>query len=236
MSGTHSLDQERGNRAEEVASWYFRLNGFFSIPGFIVHPDRIQRRPKTEADLIAARFPYSAETLGERHMTDDDTVLAQIDPSGTRIVFALVEVKVDVCKINGPWSRLADGNMQRVIRRIGFAPEEDLATIANEMYEKLRWENSSHVLQYVAVGSRKNDGLDRRYSHLVQITFQEIDDFLFRRFRDFPEKLPTGPVHEQWPDFGRYYGEAVNRFKSRKDANNSSFNPVADYIGLKNNT
>ena len=34
------VDRERGKRAEEVTEWYFRLNGFFLIPGFIVHPDR----------------------------------------------------------------------------------------------------------------------------------------------------------------------------------------------------
>jgi hypothetical protein len=27
----------RGARAEEVAEWFFRLNGFFLIPGFIAY-------------------------------------------------------------------------------------------------------------------------------------------------------------------------------------------------------
>jgi hypothetical protein len=27
-------DRDRGTRAEEVAQWYLRLNGFFLIPGF----------------------------------------------------------------------------------------------------------------------------------------------------------------------------------------------------------
>ncbi len=50
---------EVGSRAEEVAAWYFRLNGFFAIPGFVVHPDRRQRHARTEADLIAVRFVRS---------------------------------------------------------------------------------------------------------------------------------------------------------------------------------
>jgi hypothetical protein len=89
MPGLHTLDQERGRRAEEVANWYFRLNGFLSIPGFILHPDRVQRYPETEADLIAVRFPYSAEILGGRSMIDVE-ILLQIDMTKTRVVFVLV--------------------------------------------------------------------------------------------------------------------------------------------------
>ena len=40
--------RDRGERAESVAAWYFRLNGFLSIPGFVVH-----RRPV--ADLHKAK-------------------------------------------------------------------------------------------------------------------------------------------------------------------------------------
>ena len=34
------MDRKIGQRAEEVASWYFRLNGFLSLPGFVVHLDQ----------------------------------------------------------------------------------------------------------------------------------------------------------------------------------------------------
>jgi len=56
----------KGERAEQVANWYFRLNGFLSIPGFIVHPDIQRPYPRTEADLIAVRFPYSKEKIASR--------------------------------------------------------------------------------------------------------------------------------------------------------------------------
>jgi hypothetical protein len=234
MPGLHTLNQERGRRAEEVANWYFRLNGFLSIPGFILHPDKVQRFPETEADLIAVRFPYSAEVLGGRSMTDDGSLL-QIDMRKTRIVFILAEVKVDVCRINGPWSDRTRGNMQRVIRRLGFVADDQIGTIAESMYDDLRWESDTHIIQYIAVGSRSNDDLGRQYPQLLQITFEQISDFLLRRFRDFPEKLPTGPVHEQWPDFGRYYGEAVRRLdRNTGNAPQRSLAAVNDYIGVRN--
>ena len=106
-------DVARGKRAEEVASWYFRLNGFLSIPGFVVHPDVVRRNPMTEADLIAVRFPYSQELIAGRVMVDDPR-LTNLG-SDSQVLFRLVEVKTDLCNINGPWSNERDGNMQRVI-------------------------------------------------------------------------------------------------------------------------
>lgn len=227
MSRSHSLAYERGQRAEEVASWYFRLNGFLSIPGFILHPDRTQRYPQTEADLIAVRFPYSAEIIGGRSM-DDDNIVIQLDSDSKRIVFVLVEVKVDLCRINGPWSERSRGNMQRVIRRLGFVQEGEIDNIAADMYDNLRWENQTFVLQYIAVGSRRNESLQERHPKLVQITFDEMSDFFLKRFQDFPEKLPTGPIHIQWPNFGRYYGEAMRSNLHSKDSRRI----VGEYIGL----
>ena len=45
MRDTRSIEEKNrdrliGTRAEEVASWYFRLNGFLSLPGFVVHLDQ----------------------------------------------------------------------------------------------------------------------------------------------------------------------------------------------------
>jgi hypothetical protein len=39
---------------------------------------------------------------------------------------------------------------------------------------------------------------------------------LAERFGAFPEKLPDGHVHEQWPEFGRKFG---NWFESNRRAN-----------------
>lgn len=208
-----------GERAEQVASWYFRLNGFLSIPGYVVHPDTPRRFPRTEADLMAVRFPRSVEKINQIPMRDDRCITELTNPSQT--LFVLIEVKSDLCRINGPWSREEEGNMQRAIGRLGFADDAELDAIAEEMYRSLRWESNDYVLQYVAVGKRRNDGLANRYPALVQITWKDIGKFLYRRFKEFPEKLGVGePVHSQWPIFGRTYGEysqvATTRARSGK--------------------
>ena len=210
--------RRRGERAEHVASWYFRLNGFLSIPGFVVHPDVVRRFPMTEADLIAVRFPYSREVVAERPMTDDAALTDLAQP--LQNLFLLVEVKTDLCNINGPWSDPVAGNMQRVIRRLGFVEPERIEQIASEMYSHLRWEDANTVLQYVAVGKRDNDGRQRQFPRLTQIVRDQIADFLYDRFQQFPEKLPSDgrTVHEQWPDFGRAFGRGFRKMASPRDA------------------
>lgn len=212
------LNRKRGARAEHVSNWHFRLNGFLSIPGFVVHPDTPKRYPLTEADLIAVRFPNSGEVIGERSMVDDSLLTSMAN--GQQKLFLLVEVKLDLCKINGPWSDPVAGNMQRVINRLGFAKVESVDHIAQQMYAGLRWEDEETVLQYVSVGQRINDGLQRSYPKLRQITWDQISDFLFNRFKQFPEKLPDDgrSVHEQWPDFGRRFGKGLRRMSSVQDA------------------
>ena len=71
---SHEKDRDRlvGRRAEDVASWYFRLNGFLSLPSFVVHLDQDEaeisndgapRYQRTEADLIGVRFVDSKEII-----------------------------------------------------------------------------------------------------------------------------------------------------------------------------
>lgn len=219
----HNIDnRKRGDRAEDVASWFFRLNGFMSIPSFIVHLDSSQARysaegepipARTEADLIAVRFPYSRERIAGREMKDYVPLVSRANTGGrAKPLFVLVEVKASLCKMNGPWTNASARNMQRVIRRLGFTPDEDrINEIADSLYSSARWEGNSTIVQYVCVGAQKDPDLYATHDGLLQIDWDEIGGFLFDRFNDFPEKLPDGKVHEQWPTFGKSYGRWFSR-------------------------
>jgi hypothetical protein len=212
---TEERDQRaRGQRAEQVAEWYFRLNGFLLIPGFIVHIDRqtangSQRYARTEADLMGVRFPHSRETIDGRNMPDAPWIVeSAVNSEGEKPLFVLVEVKAGICNMNGPWSNSANKNMQRVIRRLGFADQDkQIDEIASVMYSKARWSGDAAIFQYVCVGKEKNKDLDNQYRNHVQVDWRDVGAFLFDRFADFPDKLPNGHVHKQWPNFGRKYGD-----------------------------
>lgn len=196
-----------GARAEQIAEWFFRLNGFLGIPSFVVHPDIRQRYARTEADFIGVRFGCSTEWIRGRAMADFDPLLAcAIDLEQPIPLFIIAEVTLRDCKINGPISNRSDGNVQRVLARLGAVPSSELDDAADAIYSTGRWENDYGAIQLVAVGRARSASLPER---LLQITWKEIADFLYRRFGEFPEKLPTfgNPVHVQWPDFGRAFGE-----------------------------
>ena len=214
-----------GRRAEEVASWYFRLNGFLSLPSFVVHLDQDRaeigidgtpRYQRTEADLIGVRFVDSKELIsafGSNRAMIDDSILTELCPAidTKQALFVLVEVKAGLCKMNGPWTNRDKQNMQRVIRRLGFATnEEQIERIADSMYTSGRYEDDYYVLQYICIGGEKNLEISHRYRNVVQIDWAEIGEFLINRFRSFPEKTPDGKVHEQWPKFGRDFGKWIS--------------------------
>jgi hypothetical protein len=100
------------------------------------------------------------------------------------------------------------------------------------MYQCARWENDQYVLQYVCVGKQLNNDLQQQFNSLVQITWRNIADFLYKRFKDFPEKLPDGPIHSQWPDFGREYAEWFfgNRYIINERELKESENAIWNYI------
>lgn len=223
------LKRARGQRAEEVAQWYFRLNGFLMIPGFIVHPDVKSDTPRTEADLLGIRLKNSAEVYWHKSskqtfrqselrqpspMRDDPRILeaGKVD-SNVKHLVAMVEVKAGECDINGPWSNRAglekkdsSSNMERALGRIGFcANRAELQEAATNMYNELRHASGDYVVQYFAVGKRPSPLLQETYPKLVQITFENIAVFLQERFSRFPQKIPLNTDLALWKGFGDEY-------------------------------
>ena len=195
----------QGRRAEEVASWYFRLNGFLQIPGFVLHSDQ-PNRAITDADLLGARFPHSQESLRGIRMADDRWMARATYPN--QILITITEVKVGHCHVNGPWTDRASGGMERVIRRIGFAPDEMTREITESLYNTLHWQNDDYRVQYVCVGQQTNHELTRRYRELQQLTWEDVAAFLWERFSSFGA-IKGAP--QSWPMFGREFANAVMR-------------------------
>ena len=237
--------RRKGERAEHVAQWYFRLNGFLSIPGFVVHLDQSTayipqngepRIARTEADLLGVRFVGSNERIfagpyDGREMVDDPKLTQLATGLYMQALFVLVEVKAGVCKMNGPWTARASKNMQRVIRRLGFARDEDeVEVIAEALYSSGQYRDAYYTLQYICVGARKNDELQADFPNVVQIDWSDIGKFLAQRFSDFPEKLPDGHVHEQWPDFGKRFGRWFRSNRNKADSRTIAAQAVERYV------
>jgi len=218
-----SRDASRGERGEAGAKWYFRLNGFFLIDGFIVHPDRVRLKPRTEADLLGIRLKYSSEGVWRTRRGDkirgstnrtsmtDYQIITDSATIGTvkKSLIAMVEVKAGRCSINGPWSDVneldstpGNSNMERALARVGFGNQNDVKQASRLMYENLRYEGQDFIVQYFSVGKLKNPQLQIRYPQLIQIDFKQIANFLVSRFHCFPEKIPQDREIIIWKGFG----------------------------------
>ncbi len=85
---------------EQVAYWFFRLNGCLTTLNFVVHPDRPRESQRTEADILAVRFPFRCElATSDNHLADHSDFRSI---GKTDVIIA--EVKRGACKLNGPWT------------------------------------------------------------------------------------------------------------------------------------
>ncbi len=207
---------EKGERAEAVAQWYLRLNGFMSISGYVIHIDQAEPHTtrngdqviqRTEADIVAVRFPFSTEVIAGRIMEDDSWIIQSSSSANhEKVLFVLAEVKSSECRLNGPWTNKNSRNMQRLIRRMGFAHSPDeIDKIADSIYRLGRWKGEHSILQYVCFGSQKSPQICDSHPQVVQITWADVGRFLERRHASFPEKMPGGGIQKQWPYFGKKF-------------------------------
>lgn len=178
---------------ENLAYWFFRLNGFFTIPNFIVHPDKGMEQ-RTDVDIFGVRFPYRAELL-ENPMIDFKEFLGFSKP-----FIVIAEVKKDRCKLNGPWKKEEKKNLHRVLRALGVFTLELIDEVANSLYEKGFYENELYYISLFCVGDRKNPEILRQYPAVHQVTWEKVAHFIYNRFNKYREQKYS---HSQWDDVGK---------------------------------
>ena len=194
-------------KSEKIAYWYFRLNGFLTIPNFVVHPDW-GRGQRTDVDILGVRFPYRAELL-ENPMLDDE-VFTKIKDKPYIII---AEVKSQTCNLNGPWTRREEKNMDRVLRAIGSFTNEVLEEVALKLYDEGIYKNELYYLSLFCVGNQINRDLQRKYPNVPQITWDNILSFIYNRFEKYKDPKSA---HTQWDSTGQ---QLWNNFLRCKDEN-----------------
>ena len=162
---------------EELAYWYFRLNGCFTIRNFVMHPDE-GRRQRTDVDMFAVRLPYRSELLSSP-MEDDP----QIALNRSRLQVFLAEVKTGACNLNGPWTDPARRNMERAIRAAGAIPLEHVNEAASEMYTKGHYSLNHYSLTMLMAGSIYNPELKQNTLLCLRSSLQICSDSYLTAFR-----------------------------------------------------
>lgn len=186
-------------KPERVAYWYFRLNGFLQIENFVIHPGG-RGGQRTDADLLAVRFPNRRELLFDHPVPMHDDVVNLQSPLD-RVDVVIAEIKTnEKCRLNGPWTEKDKQNVDRVLAAIGCLEEEQIATAASEIYRNGSFRTESLQVRLVAVGRDANAELAERYKQVTQVTWTQILKFIWERFRIYRNQKTD---IEQWDAVGR---------------------------------
>jgi len=174
---------------EKVAYWYFRLNGFFQIENFVVHPER-RGSQRTDADLLAVRFPFRAERLFDDPndiMTDD---VESLSLSGDLIDVVIAEVKTNqACTLNGPWTKQDRQNVHRVLAAIGGLPADCIERAAADIYKTgLHRSDTQLRIRLVAVGRDRSKELAEEYPRVTQLIWAEMLAFIWDRLHRYRQQ------------------------------------------------
>jgi hypothetical protein len=184
------------SNAETVAGWYFRLNGFLTTLNFVVHPDlgSVQR---TDVDVLGVRLPHRNETAGGRSLLDDR--LFEFGDGKTLLIIA--EVKDDgPCRLNGPATDPGRADLQKVLSAIGAFENDEVAKAAAGLYESGSYKNSAYRAHLIALAGERNLNLTAERPDVLQITWLDVADFIYRRFGT--QKDPK-KQHQQWDSIGK---------------------------------
>ena len=175
------------NTYEQIAVWYLRLNGYFTMPNFIAHGDA---GPRTEVDVLGVRFPHSREY-------PDDTRQLNIPGGKVDVVFA--EAKPKRCRLNGPWNEgKSNRALEYVLGRVGlFDGEASVGQVARELYTGRKFENDSLVVRIICFGGKRNGTL----REVTQVLWPDVISFMMTRFRTYEQEKAD---HQHWDSFGRY--------------------------------
>ncbi len=178
-----SFDLERdvpriGQRAELLASWYLRFNGYFPISGFIVHDAGVVKQPGgqiTEADILAIRLPHTEEAI----KAPNGVVRVQADPDlnirPDIVDFAICEVSSLACKFNqlGDDGNVDEEFLKYCLRRLGHWKPTDVTALAHRLSVKKAIVPTSDSLvrvRLLSFGATQVDGL----AGIKQITVERV--------------------------------------------------------------
>jgi len=167
---------------EELAHLYFRLNGFFTVPNYILHGSRSQ---KGEIDLLAVRFPHKQEEVGGCPLHDDPA----LDLRADKLEMILAEVKRREEDFNE--SRELKWTMEYVLRFAGFfGDEECLAQASSRLAEAETYEDERiRIRRMLCTGAETitEDANHRKLRGMLA--------FIVGRFRKHRRHKAD---HEQW--------------------------------------
>lgn len=190
-----------GLDAEKVAYWYLRLNGFLQMENFYVHPVG-RGGARTDADLLAVRFPHRAERLYDSPSDIMEDDVARLSLSHNQIDVVIAEVKASRCALNGPWTDPNRKNLHRVLAAVGCLPQERIDRAAEEIYRAGVFQDGSLLrVRLIAIGRETSPEVRDVFPMVTQVIWSDLLSFVFERHQRYKnQKRQT----DHWDHTGTY--------------------------------
>lgn len=191
------MDVSESKRREAVTSWYFRLNGCFVLPNYLLHREGGGGQ-LTEFDLLAVRFPYRSEMASSNiPMCDDAMFSASVVPT-----LFIVECTRGRCKLNNLWRHSDAGKVSDLLDAVGITTHEERNAAVADLLNRHSFDGASCAIKVIAVGSTINSGLN-----VEQVTWPHTLKFIHRRLNEYKVEKAD---HSQWDPLGkRLYDTAI---------------------------
>lgn len=173
---------------EGLPQWYLRLNGFFTITNFVVHPASPGSQ-LTDADIVGVRLPYRHEFPG-----GDERVFSRVDD---RPYVVLAEVKRTRCKLNQSWQSPPHKAVAMLLRDLGPFPKRLVRQATDSLVRTGCYESDSIYASLFFAASKFDRSLPPK---APTRSWREIIKFIHTRFTKF-DRVKTD--HQQWDSAGR---------------------------------
>ena len=188
-------------KPEELAHWYLRFNGFFTISNFVVHPTR-RGSQLTDGDIAGVRFPNRAEF--PEGPGADDAIFKAI---GTMPYFVLTEVKRTLCELNPSWRTPPHTPVVSLLQDLG--PFTEPEKVAAELIASGCHKTGDIYASLLFIGETFGSALP---VNAPKRSWKEIIEFIHDRFREF-RRIKAD--HAQWDGLGhelwRYFETTGNK-------------------------
>jgi hypothetical protein len=205
------LNDKEQLKSEDLAIWYLRLNGFFTIKNFVVHPEKGPSQ-KTEIDALAIRLPHRAEGLTDDDEMVDDSIILSISNDDKNPLLLIAEVKKGKCEINETWENREKENMERFLKAIGCTPKENNQIVADALYD-VGIHRGDYTISLICFGKEKNIELKRNKPEITQILWNDVLGFIYDRFKKYTIRKSS---HKQWDDTGHKLWDLCRIYNDRE--------------------
>jgi hypothetical protein len=196
------------NFGEAFGVWYLRLNGFFPLTNFVLHRFRGGAGQNADCDVLAVRFPHVYEKIGGEPEDWDNDRFQKWGLDHKKNILGIVgEIKTgeyQYKKVNGAFNL---DRLQYAIYRLGFFEKDKVEEIARRLFGAASVTIGSVTVAKLVIypeqfppvprnpkpqkeskpGQEKGEKDDLEIVPCLQLTLEEIEEFIRNRMRDYAE-------------------------------------------------